>query len=61
MSISQHFESYLSDAPTRSFDLMHQISRLRQGRKMSDTEVKLILGTLAEHSKTDEQVVAVSG
>jgi ABC-type hemin transport system ATPase subunit len=56
----QYFESHLSDAPTRSFDLMHQVSRLRQGRKMSDNEVKVILGTLAEHSKTDEQIVAVS-
>ncbi|ORY92415.1 docking domain of Afi1 for Arf3 in vesicle trafficking-domain-containing protein [Leucosporidium creatinivorum] len=58
-SYKQYQKGYLSEAPTRSFDLMHQISRLRQGRKMSDAEVKLILGTLAEHSKTDEQIVAM--
>jgi hypothetical protein len=43
----------------RGFDLQHQISRLRFGKKMSSEEVEAIYWKLRDSIQTDEQVIEV--
>lgn len=40
-------------------DLLHQVNRLRQGRKMPTAEVEAIFRTLATTIRSDEQVEEV--
>ncbi|GAA5824786.1 hypothetical protein JCM10212_004929 [Sporobolomyces blumeae] len=54
----EHFKRSLEFAPLRDFDLVHQLSRLRQGRQLCPGEVQLIVQTLAQSVQSDEQVVA---
>lgn len=56
--LRQSFATRLRDSPIR-FDLVHQIARLRQGKKLSSAEAVLILRTIAS-IKSDEGIVAVS-
>lgn len=59
LGLSQAFRERLANGPLAQVDLPHQLSRLRQTRRMPPAEVELILRTLATLVRTDEQVVAV--
>ncbi|GAA5830718.1 hypothetical protein JCM11251_001053 [Rhodosporidiobolus azoricus] len=55
----QSFRQSLLSSPLSSFDLTHQIARLRQSRQISQAEARLIFQTLAEQIRGDEAVVAL--
>lgn len=55
----QSFQVRMEESPLRGLDLQHQLTRLRQGRKMPAAEVQLIYRTLNDRVQTHEQVVAV--
>lgn len=57
--LRQTFQERVVNSPLAGIDLPHQLSRLRQARKMSPGEVELILRTLAHQVRSEEQVVAV--
>lgn len=42
------------------FDLEHQITRLRKGKKLEEGEVALVLKTICEGVRTYDQVVEVT-
>lgn len=44
---------------TENFDILHQLARLRQSRKMSGGEAELLMQTIALQSRTDEGLLAV--
>jgi hypothetical protein len=44
----------------RGFDVLHQLIRLKHAKSMSDSEVSTIMRTLADNTKSYEQVVEVS-
>lgn len=44
----------------KGFDVVHQLFRLRHTKNMTDTEVLVIMRTLADNVKSYEQVVEVS-
>jgi hypothetical protein len=48
-----------SNRPVKGFDLHHQISRLRLGKKMSNDEVEAVLRTLRDTIRSDEQIIQV--
>lgn len=50
---------YLTKFTIRGFDLLHQLTRLRIVKNLSDSEVELIVRTLADNVRTYEQVVEV--
>ena len=45
--------------PVKGFDLQHQISRLRLGKKMANEEVEAVFRTLRDAVVTDEQIIQV--
>ncbi|GAA5958013.1 hypothetical protein JCM21900_004745 [Sporobolomyces salmonicolor] len=55
----QTFRQALQDSPLQGFDLAHQLARLRQGRQLPSGEVELILRTLAQNARSDDQIVAL--
>ncbi|GAA5868799.1 hypothetical protein JCM1840_005123 [Sporobolomyces johnsonii] len=55
----QTFRQALHDSPLQGFDLGHQLARLRQGRQLPSGEVELILRTLAQNARSDDQIVAL--
>ncbi|BGP15794.1 hypothetical protein JCM10213v2_003783 [Rhodosporidiobolus nylandii] len=53
------FRQSQQHAPVQGFDLIHQISRLRQSKQLSQAEARLIYQTLATEIRSDEAVVAL--
>ncbi|KAF4583378.1 hypothetical protein EYR38_002128 [Pleurotus pulmonarius] len=51
------FAKAQASSAIKSFDVLHQLFRLRQAKNMSDTEVELIVRTIANNVRTYEQVV----
>jgi hypothetical protein len=43
----------------RGFDVLHQLIRLRHTKSMSDAEISTSMRTLADNTKSYEQVVEV--
>jgi hypothetical protein len=43
----------------RGFDVLHQLIRLKHTKSMSDSEVSIIMRSLADNTKSYEQVVEV--
>lgn len=56
---SQDFASHLEERAIQDIDISHQVSRLRNGRNMSDGEAELIIRSLWACVHTHEQVVEV--
>ena len=56
----QDFNEFLSTNTIKGFDVLHQLFRLRYAKKMPDSEVSLIMRSLANHVKSYDQVVEVS-
>ncbi|KAF5355050.1 hypothetical protein D9756_005243 [Leucocoprinus leucothites] len=50
-------EKFAASSAIRGFDVLHQLSRVRHGKNLADTEALAIMRTLADNVKTYEQVV----
>jgi len=49
-------QSAMAESPIQGFDVVHQLWRLRQAKKMPDGEAELIMRTLAQNLQTYDQV-----
>ena len=58
--MTQDFTKLQASSAIKGFDVLHQLFRLRHARGMSDSEISTIMRTLADNSKSYEQVVEVS-
>jgi hypothetical protein len=55
----QDFQHHAETKAIQGFDLLHQLSRMRHAKNVSDGEVDLIIRTLVDSVQTYEQVVEV--
>lgn len=55
----QDFQKLRATDGIRGFDLLHQLSRIRLVKNLPDSEVELIVRTIAENVRSYEQVVEV--
>ncbi|RDB24706.1 Protein mesA [Hypsizygus marmoreus] len=51
------FAKFQANSAIKGFDVLHQLFRLRHAKNLSDSEVLLIMRTLADNCRTYEQVV----
>lgn len=55
----QDFQKLRATDAIQGFDLLHQLSRLRLVKNLSDTEAELIVRTISENVRSYEQVIEV--
>ena len=57
--MTQDFVKVQANSAIKGFDALHQLIRLRHAKTMPDSEISIIMRTLADNSKSYEQVVEV--
>jgi len=55
----QDFQKYRVSDAIQGFDLVHQLSRLRLAKNLTDSEAELIVRTISENVRSYEQVIEV--
>ena len=60
IELDQDFARQQASGSIKSIDVLHQVLRLKNSKNISDSEVYLILRTLADNTKTYEQVIEVT-
>jgi hypothetical protein len=59
MGSTQDFVELQASSAIKGLDVLHQLIRLRHAKNMADSEISIIMRTLADNSKSYEQVVEV--